>query len=299
MKPAVAAFDAIAPDFDRRFGSWLSVAAQRAAVRRELLRAFPPGAHVLEIGGGTGEDAAWLAARGRRVTLTNASPAMITVARQKLRPFNTQAASHVLAAEALADWGGSRCGPPGTGAGRLDDGIAHGFAGAFSNFAALNCVADLRPVARGLARLLHPSAPALLVLFGTASPVEVLLQLLRREPRAALRRRSRADVPARLGGRDFTVRYHRASDIAAAFSPWFRLEQRRGIGVFVPPSLAEPWISRHPRLLGLLERLDRATAHRLAKLGDHVLYRLVRTSAPVSASASPATTHAATLPANA
>ena len=49
------------------------------------------------------------------------------------------------------------------------------------------------------------------------------------------------------------------------------------IGLFVPPSAAEPWISRHPRLLGLLEALDRGLSRPLAMLGDHVLYRFVRT----------------------
>jgi hypothetical protein len=49
-----------------------------------------------------------------------------------------------------------------------------------------------------------------------------------------------------------------------------------GVGVFVPPSAAEPWISRHPRLLSVLERLDSRLSAPLAALGDHVLYRFVR-----------------------
>jgi hypothetical protein len=55
------------------------------------------------------------------------------------------------------------------------------------------------------------------------------------------------------------------------FAPWFTLVRTRGIGVFVPPSAAEPFLSRHPRLLNLLEALDRAAAAPLAWLGDHVL----------------------------
>ena len=54
LPPAVAAFDAIASDYDRRFGGWASVAAQRRAVRRELLSLFRPEARLLELGGGTG-----------------------------------------------------------------------------------------------------------------------------------------------------------------------------------------------------------------------------------------------------
>ncbi|MBX6365018.1 MAG: methyltransferase domain-containing protein [Gemmatimonadetes bacterium] len=272
LPPAALAFDAIAGVFDERFGAWASVAAQRRAVRRELERAFPPGSALLEIGGGTGEDAAWLADRGRAVLLTDASPAMVEVAARKLARRASPASAEVVAAEALEDWAIERAR---RGAAPFD--------GAFSNFAALNCVADLRPVARGLARLLRPGAPALLVLFGTLPPGELLVELLRGRPRAALRRLSRGDVPARLGGREFTVRYHRRRDVARAFEPWFRLEAVRGIGVFVPPSAAEPWITAHPRLLGALEALDARAAGVLARFGDHVLYRLVRTAAPVAA----------------
>jgi hypothetical protein len=105
-----------------------------------------------------------------------------------------------------------------------------------------------------------------------------MVQLARGDMRAASRRRSRGDVPARLAGRSFGVRYHRKSDVERALAPWFRLVGRRGIGIFVPPSAAEPWISRHPRLVLALEQLDRAIARPLAALGDHLLYRLKRTN---------------------
>jgi hypothetical protein len=62
-----------------------------------------------------------------------------------------------------------------------------------------------------------------------------------------------------------------------AFSPWFVLEQRLGIGVTVPPSAAEPWISDQPRLLAAMERIDRTVSRPLAALGDHVLYQYRRT----------------------
>jgi len=270
LPPAAAAFDAVAPAFDARFGAWLSVAAQRRAVRRALLRAFPAGASVLELGGGTGEDAAWLADRGRRVLLTDASPAMVALAGRKLADRMAPATAEVWPAEAMEALAAER-----------EDAGAPPFDGAFSNFAALNCVTDLRPVARGLARLLRPGAPALLVLFGPFPPGELVVELLRRNPRSAVRRLARREVAARLGGRHFTVRYHRPREVARAFAPWFRLRRTRGIGVFVPPSAAEPWISRHPRLVGALEALDRAAAAPLARLGDHLLFHLERTDAAV------------------
>jgi hypothetical protein len=58
--------------------------------------------------------------------------------------------------------------------------------------------------------------------------------------------------------------------------PWFRLVRRIGIGVAVPPSAAEPWISGHPHLLGAMEAIDRVVSRPLAPLGDHVLYHFER-----------------------
>ncbi len=264
LPPPARAFDAIADAFDARYGGWRSVAAQRRAVRGRLEAAFPAGALLLELGGGTGEDALWLAKRGRRVLVTDPAPRMVETAARKLGGM-AGCGAQVAAAEALDGLAARRAGAP-------------LFDGAFSNFAALNCVADLAPVARGLARLLRPGAPALLVLFGTFPPGEALVELVRRRPAAAVRRLRRGSVVARLGGRDFAVRYHRPAAVARAFQPWFRLRAVRGIGIFVPPSAAEPWISRHPRLLGALERLDRVASRPLALLGDHVLFHLARTT---------------------
>lgn len=264
LPPAAQAFDAVAERFDERFGAWRSVAAQRRAVRAVLESTFPSGSRLLEIGGGTGDDARWMIERGRSVLLTDASPTMVRLASAKLRPLGPPEPTAV-AAESLGALADDRRGQP-------------PFDGAYSNFAVLNCVADLGAVARGLARLIRRDGHALLVLFGVAVPGEWVVQLARGDVRAARRRFARGDASARLGGHEFTVRYHRRRDVVRAFAPWFRLVRRRGIGIAVPPSAAEPWISAHPRLLDGLERFDRIASRPLAPLGDHVLYDLVRTS---------------------
>lgn len=265
LRPAAIAFDAVAPIFDSRFGAWQSVSAQRRAVRAALLHAFPPGGYILELGGGTGEDAAFLAQRGFNLLLTDPSPTMVALADTKLRPLGAQA--EVADGEDLEHFAASHL-----SAGRQL------FDGAFSNFAPLNCIADLGPVARGLASLLKPGACAMLVLFGTFCPGEMITETLRGRPNQALRRCGRGEVPARLAKREFSVIYHRSAAMQRTFSPWFVLEQRLGIGVTVPPSAAEPWISRHPRLLAAMEKIDRNISRPLAPLGDHVLYQFRRNS---------------------
>jgi SAM-dependent methyltransferase len=264
LRPAALAFDGIAPQFDTRFGEWRSVAAQRRAVRRALIAAWPASGRILEVGGGTGEDALWLTQRGYRVTLNDVSPRMVTLADTKLRPLGSRA--ECVAAEELEEF--------------ADRHLARGgetFDGVFSNFAPLNCVEDLASVGRALARLVRPGGSVLLVVFGVFSPGEMLVESLRGRPHQALRRLGCGAVPARLGGRHFTVTYHRSAALRQAMQSWFTLAERRGIGIFVPPSAAEPWISRHPHLLALLENLDRLAARPLAALGDHILYHCTRT----------------------
>jgi len=261
---AARAFDAAADSFDERFTPWLSVAAQRRAVRRKLLAAFAPGASVIDIGGGTGLDAAWLEARGRRVLLTDPAPRMISSAARKLGKDRVQ----LVGAEDL---------------GSLTSSFGDmAFDGAYSNFAALNCVSDLDAFARGLARLLKPGAPALLVVFGTFCPAEFVVETARGRYRNLFRRLNRSEAPARLAGQDFSIHYHRGAELRAALAPWFHYRSRRAVGLFVPPSAAEPWISRHRRMLSILECLDRSLSWALAALGDHVLYRFERSQAPVA-----------------
>lgn len=266
LRPAALAFDAIAPTFDPRFGAWRSVAAQRRAVRGALLQVFPKGSYIFELGGGTGEDAAFMAGHGYDVLLTDPSPAMAALAQSKLSGFHARAA--VTGGEEMEDFAARHLSAGGK---RFD--------GAFSNFAPLNCIVDLRPVARGLAQLLKPGAPAMLVLFGTLCPGEMVTEILNHRLNRALRRCKRGELTARLGKREFPIVYHRRAALERAFAPWFRLEKRLGIGVTVPPSGAEPWISEHSRLLRVMESIDRVIARPFALLGDHVLYQFRRTAA--------------------
>lgn len=266
---AIAAFDALADEFDTRFGAWHSVAAQRRAVRRTLLRAFPPHSRLLELAGGTGEDALFLAERGRQVVLTDGAPAMVARARDKARKsgLGDLVRAEVIACEDLAA--------------RVDT-LLRGrppFDGAFSNFAGLNCVADLTHVGAALARLVRPGGTVVLVMFGAFPIGEFVTQLLfRRDLDAAFRRRQGGPVVASIGGRRFSVRYPTVRRVARELGPRFRLRAVRGIGISVPPSAAEPAISRFPRLVRALELADRVLERPLAVLGDHILLRFVRLS---------------------
>jgi len=273
LPPAVRAFDATAHRFDERFGEWRSVAAQRAAVRRNLMRIFPRGSRLLELGAGTGDDAIFLLERGYQVTLTDGSRTMVTMASEKLRRagYGDRVPVEQVVLEELEDF-----------AERERDAGLLPFDGAFSNFAALNCVEDLAALALPLAKLLRPGGTFAPVIFGPCSVGEVVVELIRRDPKAAVRRFRRGPAPARLGGEHFTVWYPSPRQVVRALAPYFRLRGIRGIGVLVPPSAAEPLISRFPRLVSALAAADRLLERPFALLGDHVLLRLERTEVPPS-----------------
>lgn len=271
LPPAVRAFDQTAPRFDERFGNWLSVAAQRRAVMRYLVRTFEPGARLLELGAGTGEDALFLLGRGFQVTLTDGSPSMVEHASAKIREagYADRAPVEQVVLEDL-DRFVERVRERGSG--RFD--------GVYSNFDALNCVPDIGSLARPLADLVRPGAPCILVMFGPWSIGEVVVELVRRNPRAAIRRFGGRPAPARIGTEHFTVWYPRPWQVARALSPFFKLRSLRGVGLLVPPSAAEPWISRFPRVVRAFEGIDRVLSRPLALLGDHVLLHFERTPHP-------------------
>ena len=261
--PATA-FDRVAGSYDELFTRTLIGRAQRNQVWRRLLASFAPGSRILELNCGTGEDARFLANRGRSVVACDASNAMIEMAKrrgQEETPLANLEHLH-LATEDLA---------------RLFD--RGPFDGAFSNFSGLNCLADLKPVARDLARLVKPGGRVLLCLWSRVCWVEMFWYLFHGQLKKAARRLSKL-ATARLGDITIQVFYPSVRSVRRFFSPWFELRSRSAVGLFVPPSYVEQSIRKHERLLGLLELLDRECADWpiLRDAGDHVLLEFVRCS---------------------
>ena len=272
--PRQVPFDALAGTYDEQFTNSLIGRAQREAVWRELEHVFRPGQHILEINCGTGVDALRLARLGVEVLACDSSSRMIEVARERQRRMRLEASLEsapgvtlrapvrfeVVATEEI---GSLRQG-----------GSTPEFDGVLSNFAGLNCVESLETVARDLARLLKPGAPAALCLFGPCCAWEILWHLAHGHPRKAFRRlRSSGDL-AELGeGTTVRVRYPTVPALARCFAPQFRLRMWKGVGVAVPPSYVEPLARRFPKALSLLARVDRwlGALPLVRGLGDHML----------------------------
>ena len=188
-----APFDAVAARYDETFTSSIIGRAQRGAVWRELAKTFRSGDHILEIGCGTGVDACFLAQRGVRVLASDPSAQMIDVATRRVRQSELQALvrTRVLRGEDIATLAPDEL-----------------FDGAFSNFGALNCVDDLKQVARGLARLLKPGATVVFCWIGPCCMWETTWYLAQGNRKQAFRRFKPEGVSARIADGAFIhVRY--------------------------------------------------------------------------------------------
>ena len=254
-----AAFDGIAASYDRDWTAMCIGALQRAAVWRVVDRMFGPGDRVLDLGCGTGADAAHLAKRGVHVLATDISPRMVRATRERAEEqgLSQQIIARTVGIEGLT---------------QLD---AESLDGALSNFGVLNCLSpfELSSLAPALARAVRPGGKLALCVMGRFCFWETVAYLLRLQPRRAFRRFS-GQVPAAFGaGPSFPVHYPTVAELHRAFAKWFRLEEVRGVGIFVPASCLEGLAKRSPRLTRLFALADRVVERRLLfrAIGDHRL----------------------------
>lgn len=256
-------FDALAPGYDADFthrpvARWL-----RARVHSRLDVRFRGGQHLLELGCGTGEDAAYLAARGLHITATDASPAMLEAAQAKLAQHHRERGARVrfyaLDLNALPA-----------------DGFDGPYDGVYANFGVLNCVQDLPALA---AWLLPRVAVGGVLGFAVMSPSclwEIGWHAAHLDFRQAARRRRPAHFQTPTG--TLTVWYPAPAALAQAFAPGFRAIHQQPLGLFLPPSALFDVVERRPRLLRRLNAWETrwSSVPRLARLADHYWIEFTR-----------------------
>ena len=255
-------FDAVAEVYDDHFTHRLIGRAQRQAVWREMDRHFRPGQRILEINCGTGADAAHLASRGVRVVACDSSPGMIAVARRNTAAWSDRVDLRTLPTERISQLAGNGS-----------------FDGVLSNFAGLNCVADLPGVALDLARLVRPGGKAVLCAFGRHCLWEMLWFIMQVHPKKAFRRVTDEGVTVNLApGHSVVVRYPSVRLLRRIFAPYFRLRNWQGVGIAVPPSYLEHLAVRHARAFRGAERLDGVLGGfpGIRALADHAVLVLER-----------------------
>lgn len=223
------AFDRAAAGYDGPAGNNVLIQQMRAQMWRALTATFPHGARLLDLGCGTGIDAAYLAARGYSVLATDWSPAMVERTRARIteKGLEQRASARVLGIQDLHQLGGEE------------------FDGLYSDLGPLNCVPDLRVTARACAALLRPGGRLVVSVIGRVCPWEIAYYLAHARWERAFLRWSSAAVPVPLGGETVWTRYYTPRQFYGAFAEEFALSHYRALRLCAPP----------PYMLGAYRRL--------------------------------------------
>jgi SAM-dependent methyltransferase len=249
------AFDSVAADYDGPQGNNVLIQKMRTQVMETIEQTFPRGARLIDLGCGTGIDAAYLAARGYSVTAIDASPAMVASADERLRQARLD--THVLniGIHELA---------------QLDIGM---FDGAYSNFGALNCLPELRSVSAALGAKLRPGSKLVAAVIGRYCPWELVFYLMRGQPKRARVRFVQGMVPVPLNGERVWTRYLAPREFAREFAAEFEPVHQHALALFGPPPYLVHHYDRFRRLFDLLGQADRALGDKpiLRNAGDHFL----------------------------
>jgi SAM-dependent methyltransferase len=222
-----AAFDPLASRYDELWTSAPAGRLQRDAVWRNVRACFRPHHHILDLGCGTGEDSAWLLRQGVSVTAIDASPAMVSKAREK------NADARVLKVEEI-------------------DRLPGRYSGAISNFGVFNCVALPEMLRANLAARFLPGAHLAFCVMGRFCLWETLWFSMRGRFRKAGRRWRGVASADTLG---ISVTYHSVAGLRRALAPEFELIRIVGIGIAVPPSYVRGLPAWSFKVLASIDRL--------------------------------------------
>jgi ubiquinone/menaquinone biosynthesis C-methylase UbiE len=252
------AFDSVAADYDGKRGNNALIQDMRMEMWRWLDATFTPGSSLIDLGCGTGLDAARMAQRGHRVTATDWSPAMVrrTLERAEHEQLGARVCALNIGAHELWRLAGQES-----------------FDGAYSNLGALNCVPELESVSQECARLLKPGGALVFTVIGRVVPWELGYYLLRRRWARAAVRYARRAVPVSLNQRTVWTSYYAPREFYRPFRSHFRLAHFRGLCVLAPPPYLTSVRERHARAYQGLWRIDRRIAGwpLLRGIGDHFL----------------------------
>jgi SAM-dependent methyltransferase len=252
------AFDSVAADYDGPSGNNALIQRLRARTMAAVIKHIPAGSSILDLGCGTGLDAAFLAQQGYRVTAIDWSPEMIHRAQARIAELGLQDKVDVRH----------------LGIQELDQLPKGAFAGAYSDLGPLNCVPDLHAAARLIADALRPGGKLVLSVIGRVCPWEWIVFGMKGQWSRARVRFSKTPVPVPLNGQTVWTAYYSPREFSAAFAAaGFEILSLRALSLLVPPPYMIAFAERRPRLIEFLQRVEDRVAGwpLLREWGDHFL----------------------------
>jgi ubiquinone/menaquinone biosynthesis C-methylase UbiE len=237
-----AAFSKQAGGFDDYDAGNTIINYKRNRVREHVLRYLPAAGSILELNAGTGTDAVWFAERGYRVHATDISGGMQEKLREKvqLRGMGDKVTTELCSFTALDTL--KERGP---------------YDLIYSNFAGLNCTAELDRVLGSFSPLLKPGGQVSLVILPRFCLWETLMAL-RGKFRTAFRRplSGRGGTRSHVEGHYFRCWYYSPLYVVRNLGREYELLSVEGLCTLVPPSYIEGFAERHPMAYRVLRVLE-------------------------------------------
>ena len=255
-----AFFDTYAQTYDDHFTNSLIGKAQRELVHQYLLKIKDSNAGVLEINGGTGEDALFLSQHFKCVTCTDVSEAMLSIAKHK----NKENSNAFFERSSIQE---------------LTNNVKGEFDLVFSNFGGLNCLspAELQQLEKDLNVIAKKDL--VFVIMGRKCLWECFIFWWRNDKQRRGRRVDINGTLAELNGKKFRIHYYSAKEIRDLFEVNYNQVKCMPIGFFIPPSYLEASMKKRRFYFTILNTLDSFVKSMsfLSNYADHYLIHLKRT----------------------
>jgi ubiquinone/menaquinone biosynthesis C-methylase UbiE len=238
---AAHAFSKQALHFDLQYNENTIIQYKRKRVREHVEKFLPPGASILELNAGTGEDAVYFARHGHLIHATDISAGMQEIAIKKIKEAKLEGSVSFELCSFTRLEGLHQAGP---------------YDLIFSNFAGLNCTNRLSKVLNSFPGLLQPGGRVTLVLLPKFCLWEFLL-FFKGKFKTAFRRFSGSKgTKAKIDGEYFRCWYYNPSFIRRHLKDKFDLVSLEGLCSLVPPSYIEHFAEKRPGLYRFLEKKE-------------------------------------------
>jgi SAM-dependent methyltransferase len=252
-------FDSLASSYDKEFTDTDIGKLLRGRTHEQMSRIFKAGDSVLEINCGTGEDAAFLARMGVRVTATDGSKTMIDYSRSKIEQLELDS----MVKFQVCDFE------------ELDSVLPQGqkFDGIVSNFGGLNCAYKLEPIAAILAKHINTDGRLFICIMGRWTPWEWIYLGWQGQFRRIWQRMAGVTE-----WRGITIRYFTPARFINIFEPYFKVLNISGLGFLLPPTYAGAIVTKYPKLFQNLNSIEKCleSLPGIPQFSDHFMMVMTR-----------------------
>jgi ubiquinone/menaquinone biosynthesis C-methylase UbiE len=258
---AAEAFNRQAPVFDSIYGKDEIIRYKRNRVWEHMAGLLKPGAGILELNAGTGEDAVHFAQQGYSVHATDISEVMQQKLQEKIALNNSgdKVSTEICSFTELENL-------------KMKGPYDH----IFSNFAGLNCTQELGKVLSSLKHLLKPGGYVTLVILPKFCLWEFLL-LFRGRFKTAFRRFSgKKGTAAHIEGMHFRCWYYNPSFVRKRLKDSFEVVKLEGLCTIVPPSYIRDFATKHAKWYRYLVKKENKMKTRWPwrSIGDYYIISL-------------------------